>query len=54
MPKIYFEDFKPNVQTKKSPKKEVLDTILAFSKSLEVIKIDSENKTDKNVEVILN
>lgn len=56
MLKIYTEDFATSVNETKSPKKEVIDNILAFSKSLEVMKTESKNKSglNKNVELILN
>lgn len=49
MQKIYIDDLKTSGKTSKSPKKQTLDNILAFSKSLEVLKT---KKT--NVELILN
>lgn len=48
MQKLY-TDVKPSSEKKKSPKTEVLNTILAFSKSLEVLKTENES-----VELILN
>ena len=49
MQKIYLDDSLTSGKTKKSPRKDTLNNILAFSKSLEVLK--SKNK---NVELTLN
>ena len=49
MQKIYIDDVKTSGKTIESPRKDVLNNILAFSKSLEVLK--SKNK---NVELNLN
>lgn len=48
MQKIY-TNFKPSNKNKKSPKQEVLNNILNFSRSLEVVK-----SKKKNVEIVLN
>ena len=56
MQKTYTFDFETSPKNKKSPKKEVLNNILAFSKSLEVLKPASleGRKGNKNVEIVLN
>jgi hypothetical protein len=43
MQKIYIDDLKTSGKTTKSPGKDVLDNLLAFSKSLEVIKTKNTN-----------
>jgi len=56
MQKTYTFDFETSPKNKKSPKKEVLNNILAFSKSLEVLKPASRNARNENkhVEIVLN
>ena len=49
MQKIYIDDVKTSEYQTKSPSKETLNNILAFSKSLEVLK-----SKKKNVEITLN
>ena len=49
MQKVYIDDVKTSGKTTKSPSKDVLNNLLAFSKSLEVLK---SKKT--NVELNLN
>lgn len=49
MQKIYIDDLKTSGKTTKSPRKDVLNNLLAFSKSLEVIKTKNTN-----VELTLN
>jgi hypothetical protein len=56
MMKIYKNDENPSKTKEKMPSKSVLDTILAFSKSLEVL--NTENKCSlsrsKPIEITLN
>ncbi|MEZ4923997.1 MAG: hypothetical protein R2780_12565 [Crocinitomicaceae bacterium] len=47
MQKIYIDELKSSGKATKSPRKDVLNNILAFSKSLEVVK-------SKNTKVELN
>ena len=56
MQKTYPFAFETSPKNKKSPKQEVLNNILAFSKSLEVLKPDSPDrkKGRRNVEIVLN
>ena len=57
MAKVYTEDLKTEKQELKSPPKSVVENILAFSKSYEVLKTNpAERKSayKKNVELILN
>jgi len=55
MQKTYTFDFETSPKNKKSPKKEVLNNILAFSKSLEVLKTTLPNgRKGANVEIVLN
>jgi hypothetical protein len=59
MQKIYSADFKTSPKNEKEikigPKAEVLNNILNFSKSLEVLKANVTGKTGtKNVEIVLN
>lgn len=49
MQKIYLDDVKTSEQKTKSPSKQTLNNILAFSKSLEVLK-----SKKNNVELNLN
>lgn len=49
MQKIYIDDVKASEYQTKSPSLETLNSILAFSKSIEVLK-----SKKKNVEIILN
>jgi len=57
MAKIYTEDFKTEQKELKSPRTDVLNNILAFSKAYEVLKpnqVERKSAYKKNVEVILN
>lgn len=56
MQKIYSTDFETSPKNKKSPKQDVLNNILNFSKSLEVLKPKSPDARTgtKNVEIVLN
>ena len=59
MQKIYTPDFKTSPEnkqeTKIGPSKDVLNNILNFSRSLEVLKPTNSGKTGKkNVEIVLN
>jgi hypothetical protein len=56
MTKVYLNDSKSSHELKYSPKEEVLNAILGFSQSLEVLKPKSLLKMDKHkhVEIILN
>lgn len=55
MMKIYTNEVKANEKSK-SPKKSVLNNVLNFSKSLEVIALKDQpsNMKQKNVELVLN
>lgn len=61
MQKIYSSDFKttpknkPETDSRNTPRADVLNNILNFSKSLEVLKANLPDKTGtRNVEIVLN